>query len=58
MLSGMKPDAAAQVLSVQDPLIAVKMISKLDSAKVSKIFNKMDKEVSARLQKQFLTMQK
>lgn len=57
-LSGMKPDAAAQVLSVQDAGIAVKMLAKLDSTKVSKIFNKMEKEVSARLQKQFLTMQK
>ena len=57
-LSGMKPDAAAQVLSVQDAEIAVKMLAKLKSGKVSKIFNKMEKEVSARLQKQFLTMQK
>ncbi|MGB0454590.1 MAG: hypothetical protein ACPGJV_12855 [Bacteriovoracaceae bacterium] len=57
-LSGMKPDAAAQVLSVQDASIAVKLIGMLDSVKVSKIFNKMDKEVSARLQKQFLNMQK
>lgn len=57
-LSGMKPDAAAQVLSVQEADIAVRMLGKLDSTKVSKIFNKMDKEVSARLQKQYLTMQK
>ena len=58
VVSGMKPDSAAQVLSVQDSKISVKILGLLDPAKVSKIFNKMDKEISARLQKQFMTMKK
>lgn len=57
-LSGMKPVIAAQVLSVQDPDISVKILGLLSPEKVSKIFNAMDKEVSARLQKQYLTMKK
>ena len=58
IMSGMRPANAAQVLSVQDPEISVKILDKLDAQKVSKIFNLMDKEISARLQKQYLTMKR
>lgn len=58
VISGMKPQNAADVLTVQDPELSVRILSELDSAKASKIFNLMDKEVSARLQKQFLQMKK
>ncbi len=58
VISGMKPASAAEVLSVQDAEIAVKILDKLEATKVSKIFNLMDKEVSARLQKQYLTMKR
>ena len=58
VISGMKPQNAAEVLTVQDPDLSVRILRELDSAKASKIFNLMDKEVSARLQKQFLQMKK
>ena len=58
VISGMKPQNAADVLTVQDPDLSVRILGELDSAKASKIFNLMDKEVSARLQKQFLQMKK
>lgn len=58
VVSGMKPEMAAQVLSVQDSEISVEIISQLDPAKISKIFNLMDKEISARLQKQYMNMKK
>lgn len=58
VISGMKPDTAAQVLSVQDSEISVEIISQLEPAKISKIFNLMDKEISARLQKQYMNMKK
>jgi flagellar motility protein MotE (MotC chaperone) len=58
VISGMKPQNAADVLTVQDPELSVQILSQLDSSKASKIFNLMDKEVSARLQKQFLQMKK
>lgn len=57
-ISGMKPQNAAELLSVQDAELAVEILGDLDSAKVSKIFNMMDKEISARLQKQYMTMKK
>jgi flagellar motility protein MotE (MotC chaperone) len=56
VISGMKPQNAADVLTVQDPDLSVRILSELDAAKASKIFNLMDKEVSAKLQKQFLQM--
>lgn len=56
MISGMKPLKAAEILSVQESEISVKIIEKIDPVKASKIFNVMDKEVSARLQKQYLNM--
>jgi flagellar motility protein MotE (MotC chaperone) len=58
VISGMKPQSAADVLSVQDPDLSVRIMGQLEPAKASKIFNLMDKEVSARLQKQFLQMKK
>jgi len=58
MISNMKPVKAADVLSVQDSLISVKILGQIDPKRASKIFNLMDKEVSARLQKQYLNMQK
>lgn len=58
VISGMKPQIAANLLSVQETDIAVKILGQLDPIKVSKIFNLMDKEISAKLQKQFMTMKK
>lgn len=58
MISNMKPQKAAEVLSVQDSEIAVKILQMIDAKKASKIFNFMDKEVSAKLQKQYLLMKK
>lgn len=58
VISGMKPQSAADVLAIQDPDLSVRILSLLDAQKTSKIFNLMDKEVSARLQKQFLQMKK
>ena len=58
IISTMKPDKAAQVLSIQDQELTIKILGLLDSKQVSKIFNLMDKEISARLQKQFMTMKR
>lgn len=58
MVSNMKPQKAAEVLSVQESEIAVKILQMIDAKKASKIFNFMDKEVSARLQKQYLMLKK
>jgi flagellar motility protein MotE (MotC chaperone) len=58
MVSNMKPQKAAEVLSVQDSEIAVKILQMIDAKKASKIFNFMDKDVSAKLQKQYLLMKK
>jgi flagellar motility protein MotE (MotC chaperone) len=58
VVSGMRPQNAADILSVQDVDIAVKILGKLDPTKVSKIFNSMDKEISARLQKQYMSMKR
>ena len=57
VVSNMKPVKAAELLSVQDSDISVKLLERIDPTKASKIFNLMDKEVSARLQKQYLNMQ-
>lgn len=56
MVSGMKPAKAAEILSVQESAISVRILEKIDPARASKIFNMMDKEISARLQKQYLNM--
>ena len=56
VISNMKPQKAAELLSVQESKISIKIIEKIDPMKASKIFNLMDKEVSARLQKQYLNM--
>jgi flagellar motility protein MotE (MotC chaperone) len=58
MISNMKPEKAASVLSVQDTEIAVQILQMIDPKKASKIFNFMDKDVSAKLQKQYLLMKK
>ena len=58
MVSNMKPEKAASVLSVQDPDIAVQILQMIDPKKASKIFNFMDKDISAKLQKQYLQMKK
>lgn len=58
IISSMKPDKAAQVLSIQDQELTIKILGLLDPKLVSKIFNLMDKEISARLQKQFMTMKR
>jgi flagellar motility protein MotE (MotC chaperone) len=54
----MKPQKAAELLSVQDSDISVKILELIKPERASKIFNLMDKEVSARLQKQYLNMAK
>jgi flagellar motility protein MotE (MotC chaperone) len=58
MISNMKPQKASEVLSVQEPDIAVRILQSIDAKKASKIFNFMDKDVSAKLQKQYLLMKK
>jgi flagellar motility protein MotE (MotC chaperone) len=58
IISGMKPQNAADVLSVQEAEIAVQVLGMLEPTKVSKIFNLMDKVISARLQKQYLNMKR
>jgi flagellar motility protein MotE (MotC chaperone) len=58
VVANMKPEVAAQVLSVQETDLSVEVLGKLDASRVSKIFNLMDKEISARLQKQYLNMKK
>ena len=58
VISNMRPANAAEVLSVQDADISVKILGRLDAVKVSKIFNLMKREISARLQKQYMTMKK
>ena len=58
VISNMKPAKAAELLSVQDAQISVKIIELIEPERASKIFNLMDKEVSARLQKQYMTMKK
>ncbi|HXH31226.1 MAG TPA: hypothetical protein VNJ01_10475 [Bacteriovoracaceae bacterium] len=58
LITNMKPQKAAEVLSVQDADVAVKILQQIDAKKASKIFNFMDKEVSAKIQKQYLLMKK
>lgn len=58
VISNMRPAKAAEVLSVQESFISVKILEQIEAKKASRIFNLMDKEVSARLQKQYLNMQK
>ncbi len=57
-ISNMKPQKAAEILSVQDSEIAVRILSSINPKTASKIFNFMDKDVSAKLQKQYLEMKK
>jgi flagellar motility protein MotE (MotC chaperone) len=57
VISNMKPAKAAEILSVQDAQVSLKILEQIDPTRMSKIFNLMDKEVSARLQKQYLNMQ-
>lgn len=58
VLAGMRPKNAADILSVQDDDVSVRILERLDPAKISKIFNSMEKEISARLQKKYLSMKK
>ena len=58
VVSNMQPAKAAALLSVQDADIAVRILQMLDPKKASKIFNLMEKEVSARLQKQYMDMKR
>ncbi len=58
VISTMRPAKAAEVLSVQDQEITVKILNRIDSVKASKIFNLMDKEISARIQKDYLFMKR
>ena len=58
VISNMRPASAAALLSVQENKIALQILGSLDSVKVSKIFNLMSKEISSRLQKQYINMKK
>ena len=58
IVGGMRPATAAGVLSVQDSDISIEILGRLPASRVSKIFNSMDKEISARLQKQYINMKK
>jgi flagellar motility protein MotE (MotC chaperone) len=58
MISNMKPEKAADILSIQEPDIAVQILQVLEPKKASKIFNFMTKDISAKLQKQYLEMKK
>ncbi len=57
-ISNMKPQKAAELLSVQDSEIAVRILQSINPKTASKIFNFMGKDVSAKLQKQYLEMKK
>lgn len=58
VVSGMKPDKAAALIAQQDPEVSVQIISLLETDKASKIFNVMEKEKSALLQKRYLDMKR
>jgi len=58
VVANMKPEKAAELLSTQESDLAVRIIAGLDPKKSSKIFNLMDKAISARLQKLYLDMKK
>lgn len=56
VVANMRPQTAADLLSVQEPSLSVQILSRLASDKSSKIFNLMNKEISAKLQKLYLDM--
>ncbi|MCY4644739.1 MAG: hypothetical protein OXB88_08995 [Bacteriovoracales bacterium] len=56
IVGGMKAEKAADLLSIQEPELAIQILASLDSSKTSKIFNLMKREISARLQKEYLLM--
>ena len=56
VVEGMSPKRAAELLSIQESDLAVQILSALDTSKTAKIFNLMKKEISARLQKQYVLM--
>jgi len=58
VVSGMKPDKAAALIAEQDPELSVQILSLLENDKASKIFNVMEKEKSALLQKRYLDMKR
>ena len=58
VVSGMRAQSAADIMSVQDANVSLEILGHLSAKKVSKIFNLMNKEVSARLQKRFMDMTK
>ena len=58
MISNMKPEKAADILAIQEADVAVQILQFLEPKKASKIFNFMNKDVSAKLQKQYLEMKK
>jgi flagellar motility protein MotE (MotC chaperone) len=58
VISNMRPATAAKLLSVQENKISLQILGSLDSVKVSKIFNLMSKEISSRLQKQYINMKR
>lgn len=49
MLENMKPDAAAAYIENVDPFLAVEVMARINVQKAAKIWNKMDKKISARL---------
>lgn len=56
VVSNMSPAKAAQLIETQESDISVRILSQLDNLKAAKIFNVMNKEKSAQLQKQYLLM--
>ena len=57
VIGGMKPQCSTSIGGSR-LYISVQIISKLKPEKVSKIFNLMDKEISARLQKSYINMKR
>ena len=56
VVEGMSPKRAAELLSIQESEFSVQILAALDTTKTAKIFNLMKKEISARLQKQYVLM--
>ncbi len=58
VISNMSAGKAADLISVQDPAVTLQLLPLLDTTKAAKIFNAMDKEKSAELQKLYIDMKK
>ena len=56
VIEEMSPKRAAELLAIQESDLAVQILASLETSKTAKIFNFMKKEISARLQKQYVLM--